>query len=511
MRLIIGSLSHECNSFNNKRNKIDDARSLLYGKDIIKYHKGIRTCVGGFIDVAEKEGVDVIPTLTVSFPHWIITNEAYNFYKEKLLESISNAGKFDGILLALHGSMVAEGIKDGDGEGEILRSVRKTVGEDIPIMNTFDLHSTVTKLKIASSNAIFGYDTNPHVDGFEKGVESAETMIRTLKGKINPTMAMARPDMIVPGVGCSTWSTRGNILPKVPLLWDSVRMDAADRILPMAILFKLARLMEKNDKVLNVSVSGGFPFSDVKESGPSVTVVTDNDLNLAEELAEEASNLMWNIREFFIRELIPVDEAVDRALNSEGPTALIDVSDDPGAGGVGDSTGVLKSLIDKKASNTAIVIKDEEAVSRAVKSGVGETLKMEIGGKTDKRCGEPVETEVKVMKLSTGKFIGAGPMRRGREIDVGTLAVLRTGGVDVVVTQKRVAANDANLFRSVGIEPTEKKILTIKSTQHYRASYEPLVKEIIPVDAPGISPGNLLKIKDWYKNVRRPIFPLDEI
>ena len=509
MRLIIGGLSNECNSFNNNRNKIDDARGLLYGEDIIKNHNGIRTHIGGFIDVAVRAGVEVIPTITVSFPHWIITKEAFDYYREKLLEGIKESGKVDGVLLALHGSMIAEGAPDGDGEGEILRSVRETVGEDVPIMNTFDLHSTVTKLKVENSDGIFGYDTNPHVDQYERGVEAAENMIRTIKGEICPTMAMVRPDMIVPGVGCSTWSARGNILPEVPHLWDPVKMDAADRILPMAVLFKLARLMEGNDRVLNVSISGGFPFSDVPESGPSVIVVTDNDLVLAEELAEEASNLMWSIRRLFLRRLVPVDEAVKTAMRSEGPTALIDVSDDPGGGGVGDSTGVLKSLIDNKASDATIVIKDPEAVAKAVELGIGETLKMEIGGKTDKRCGDPIDVSGEIMKLSNGKFVAKGPMSRGRESDVGRMAVLRTDGIDIVISEQRVAPNDAQIFRSVGVEPADKKILAIKSTQHYRASYEPLVKKIIPVDAPGITPGNLIKIKDWYQNIRRPIFPLD--
>lgn len=492
MRLVIGSLSHECNSFNLRKNTIDDARTS-FGKDILTRAGGRRGGISGFIDVAKKVGAEIVPTLTVGYgASGIINAEAYNFYKEKLLEAISNAGKFDGVLLALHGSMVAEGIPNGDGEGEILRSVRELVGEDIPIMNTFDLHSTITKLKVENSDAIFGYDTNPHVDGYERGVEAAETIIRTLKGEIKPTMAMTRPDMIAPGIGCSTWSPRGNILPKVPLYWDPVRMDSADRILPMAILFKLARLMETNEKVINVSISGGFPFSDVPESGPSVTVVTDNDLALAEELAEEASSLMWNIRRLFIRKLVPVDEAVERAIKSEGPTVLTDVADDPGAGAVGDSTGVLRSLLDKNAQNATIVIKDIEAVEAAVKAGVGETLKMGIGGKTDKRCGEPVEISGKIMMLSSG------------------MAVLRIGGIDAVVTERRVAPNSPQTFRNVGINPTEKKILVIKSTQHYRRQYEPIVKEIIEVDAPGISPGNLTKIKDWYQDVRRPIFPLDE-
>jgi len=470
------------------------------------------TPIGGFLDVAEKGGVKVIPTLTVGFgASGIIINEAYDFFKDKLLDEISNTRNFDGVLLALHGSMIAEGIPNGDGEGEILRSVREIVGENIPIMNVFDLHSTVTRLKVENSDAIFGYDTNPHVDGYERGVEAAETMIRTIKGNINPTMAMRRPEMIAPGIGCSTWSSRGNILPKVPLLWSPVRMDAADRILPMAILFKLARLMEKDEKVLNVSISGGFPFSDVPEAGPSVTVVTDNDLALAEELAEEASDLMWSIRRLFIRKLVPVDEAVDRAIKSDGPTVLTDVADDPGGGGVGDSTGILRSLVDKNAQNATIVIKDAEAVEIVGKAGIGETLKMEIGGKTDKRCGDPVEVRGKIMILSEGKFIAKGPMGYGREIDVGKMAVLRVGGIDIVVTERRVAPNDAQIFRSVGIEPTDKNILVIKSTQHYRASYEPLVKEIIEVDAPGIATGNLTRIKDWYEKIRRPIFPLDEM
>jgi len=512
MRIIIGGLTHECNSFNIIKNTIEDAREVLYGKEIIKHHRGVRTPIGGFIYVAEKAGFEVVPTLTVSFgASGVITNEAYNFFEEKLLDAVSGAKKFDGVLLALHGSMVAEGVQNGDGEGEILRSVREIVVERTPIMNTLDLHSTVTRAKVENSDAMFGYDSNPHVDGYERGVEAAETMFRAIKGELKPTMAMRRCEMIVPGMGCSTWSARGNVLPEVPHLWDPVRMDAADRILPMAVLFKFARLMETRDKVLNVSVSGGFPFSDVPEAGPSVTVVTDDDMSLAEELAEEASALMWSIRELFIRNLIPSDGAVDRAMKSKGPTVLADVADDPGAGAYGDSTGVLRSMVEKSAKNATIVIKDIEAVEAASKAGIGETLKIEIGGKTDERCGDPVEIRGTVMTLSSGKFVAMGPMRQGREIDIGRLAVLRAGGIDIVAAGQRVAPNDAQIFRSVGIEPADKKILVIKSTQHYRASYEPLVREIIPVDAPGISSGDLVKIRDWYKQLRRPIFPLDSI
>ena len=490
MRIIIGGLFHECNSFNLKKNTIEDAMNILYGKEILKFHKGVRSEIGGFIDVAEREGIELVPTLTVSFgASGIITYSAYNHFKEALLDAINNAGKVDGVLLALHGSMVAEGIPNGDGEGEILRSVREIVGDDVPIINTFDFHSTVTKLKVENSDAIFGYDTNPHVDAYERGVEAAETIIKTLKGRIKPVMAMSKPDMILPGVGCSTWSVIGNILPKTPHLWDPMRMDAADRILPMAILFKFARLMESSDRVINVSISGGFPFSDVPEAGPSVTVITNNDERLAEDLAEELTNLMWDIRNLFIRKLVPLEEAVERAIKSEGPTVLADVADDPGAGGVGDSTPIFQALMDRGAKNATILIKDAEAVALATKMGVGETLKVEIGGKTDKRCGEPVEVKGRVMTLSYGRFIAKGPMRWGREMDIGRMAVIRSGGIDIVVTERRVAPNDVQIFRSVGIEPTEKKIIVIKSTQHYRASYEPIVKEIIEVDAPGITPG----------------------
>jgi microcystin degradation protein MlrC len=509
MRLVVVGFSHECNSFNLIKNKLNDVNEVLYEDEIIKKNKGIRTPIGGFLNITEKIGAEVIPIISLSFPHGPITNEAYNFYKEKLVEGVNNAGKVDGVLLGLHGSMVAEGIPNGDGEGDILKTVREIVGHDTLIMNTFDLHSTVTKLKIENSNAIFGYDTNPHVDGYERGIEAAETMVKTLKGKIRPTMAMHREDMILQGVGCSTWSARGNVLPKVPHLWDSVRMDAADRILPLSILFKLARFMETKEKVLNVSISAGFPFSDVPEAGPSVTVVTDNDLKLAEELAKEASGLMWNIRHLFVRQLISADEAVVKAMKLEGPTILTDVADDPGAGSYGDSTGVLKALIERDAHNATIVMHDPEVVKTATKSGIGELMKIKLGAKFDKRSGDPLEVSGKVMALTSGRFIMTGPMGVGREMDAGMMTILRIGGIDVVITQRRVAPNDAQIFRSIGIEPSEKKILVIKSTQHYRASYEPLVKEIIEVDAPAIAPTNLTKIRDWYKKVRRPIFPLD--
>ena len=488
MRFAVGMLSHETNMFSSVRTELRhfQERSLYYGEKMFEEFRGTKTSVGGAMDAAAENNVELIPTVAANaMPSGIVTTEAYCSLKERILSDIKNARKVDGVVALLHGSMVVEGV--GNAEGDFLHSIREVVGPGVPIACTLDLHATITNLLLQSCDLLFGHNTNPHVDSYERAVEACNATVAMVKGKIKPVKALRKPPMMPPTINMRT--TEG----------------------PMVKIFERAYAMERNPAVINVNVAGGFPFADTEESGFSVVVITNNDGDLAEEYSQELSNFAWNLRKEFLKELTPVPDAVRRAMKAkEGPVVLADVADNPGGGGSGDGTVVLKTLIDMGARNVGFaLIKDPEAVSEAIEAGVGATVTMKVGGKTDSFHGPPVQVTGRVKTITDGLFVHKGPMGTGSKGEVGRSVVLEVNGIDLIVAERKMAPNDPEIFRRHGIEPTEKKVLVVKSRGHFRAAYEPFAKEIIEVDAPGVASPNLKQFP--YKHVRRPIFPLDDI
>jgi len=482
-KIAIGRVSHETNTFSVLKLRLSDF-DPSYGDEIFRVYEGTRTELGGFIDVLRASGAEIVPTLAASAtPSGPIVREDFEEIVDRITSDLRSAGGLDGVLLSLHGAMVAVGVPET--EGVLLKAVRETVGS-IPIIVTLDLHALVSDMMVGNCDAIFGYNTNPHIDSYERGVEAAETMMRTVRGEIRPVVAFRKLGMVPPTINQRT--TEG----------------------PMVKLFERAYAMEKMPRVINVSVFGAFPYADVARVGSSVVVVADNDLELARKLSDELGNDMWGRRREFLKEITPVDVAVEKAIQAkEGPIILADVADNPGGGAPGDSTFVLRELLMKGAKNVGVgVIKDPEAVAEAIRVGVRGTLTTRIGGKTDSFHGEPLEVTGTVRTITDGVFVNKAG-RVGLRVDVGRTAVLDVDGVEIILTEKSHAPNDPEVFRRNGIEPTEKKILLLKSRGHFRAAYEPFSKEVIEVDAPGLTTPNLKWFK--YKNIPRPIHPLDNI
>ena len=488
MRFAVGMFSHETNMFSSIKTELRhfEERSLYYGKEMFPPFRGTKTSIGGVIDAAARNNVELIPTVAANaMPSGVVAADTYQFLKRKILDYIKNAGKVDGVVALLHGSMVAEGV--GNAEGDLVNAIRQIVGPRAPIVCTLDLHATVTNLLIESCNGLFGHNTNPHVDSYERAVEACNAAVAMAKGKITPLMALRKPPMMPPTINMRT--TEG----------------------PMVKIFERTYDMERHPTVINVNVAGGFPFMDTHEAGFSVVVITNNDRELAERYAQQLSEFAWSVRKEFLKPLVPVPEGVRKAIEAkEGPVILADVADNPGGGGSGDGTVVLKTLLDMHAENTGFaLIKDPEAVAKAIQAGVGAIVKMMVGGKTDGFHGPSIELTGRVKTITDGVFVHKGPMSTGSKGEVGRSVVLEVAGVDLILAERKMAPNDPEIFRRHGIEPTEKKILVVKSRGHFRAAYEPFAKEIIEVDAPGVASPNLKQFP--YKHVRRPIFPLDDI
>jgi len=241
-----------------------------------------------------------------------------------------------------------------------------------------------------------------------------------------------------------------------------------------------------------------------------VVVITDGDRALAQLLSADLGGRLWGLRHAFLKALVSVEDAVARAAQAtEGPIILADVADNPGGGAPGDGTVILRALLAQGVDNVGVAaIKDPEAVEKATAVGVGGTVQMTIGGKTDSLHGDPLKVCGRVRTLTDGRFRHKA-MRRGLMANVGRTAVIQVNGVEIILTEKSHAPNDPEVFRRNGIEPTDKKILVLKSRGHFRAAYEPFSKEVIEVDAPGLTSPNLALFT--YHKVPRPLWPLDSM
>lgn len=485
MKILVGGIYHESHSFSSEPTDLESFRNvlLLEGGDSIEKMRDTTSEMFGFIKGAEKFGFEMIPSLWA----WTVSTapvqaKTLDYLISVVRESFEKEEKIDGILFSLHGAMVAEQCLDGD--GYILSKIREFAGDEIPIVVTLDLHANISDLMVEKTTAIIGYDTYPHIDQVERGLEAAEILVKTIKGEIKPTMALAKPPMI--------------IVPQKQLT------DA----FPMNEMISMAHRVETESKVLSVTIAGGFSYSDVPEIGSSVLVITDDNLKLAEKYAQELSDRFWELRDEFIPKLPGVSEAVKEAIESEDhPVILADVGDNIGAGTTGDSTFILQELIHQNAQSAVLIIADEEAVEEAVNHGVGQSVKLKIGGKIDKLHGEPVFLNCRVKLISDGVFQNRGDMRDGIIENMGRTAVVESKGIKIVLTTIKMPPWNLEQLRSVGIEPENEKIIVLKSAVAFRAAYEPIAGKIIEVNSPGLSSVDLTKFN--FKNIRKNLYPLD--
>jgi len=353
------------------------------------------------------------------------------------------------------------------------------------LVATLDYHATVTDRMVEQADGLFGYNTYPHVDGWERAVEAAGFVKAMLDGTIKPTSAVVRPDL-APGV--------------VPARtgWG-----------PIKALMEKAYAYEKEPGVINVSVYGGFVYSDIHDAGLAFLATTNGDHSRAQQIAQDLAAAAWSMRNDFVTDMKRPEEAVRYAMAAlHGPVVLADVADNTGGGASGDGTEVLRALLAQGAKDAVVItIPDPEAVQVAFGAGVGGCFDSLVGGKIDDKHGAPVRVIGTVRLLSDGRFVHRGPMSTGLAASMGRTAVVVSGGVEIIINEHRFQPVDPEAARSVGIDPAMRKIVVLKSAVHYRASYEPIAAEIVEVDGPGLASPNLSRF--GFKNIRRPVFPID--
>ena len=488
MRVFIAMLSHETNTFSTiaTDRRQFETRELRYGGEVLEVYRGTATCLGGMMEGAAARGLTLLPSLAAAAsPAGRVSTEFYESAKARICDDLRAAGRLDGVLLDLHGAMVPEAVEDG--EGDLLRAVRGIVGPEIPVGVTLDFHANVTADMVRHATLLHGYKTYPHVDMAERGREAALRVADVLAGKIRPSVAFRQPRLLPPIA--SQLTARG----------------------PMRRLYDLADDMERDPRVVSVSVFAGFPLADIHDAGLSIYVATNGDAGLAAKLADQLESVAWEHRREFVHRAVPVREAVAEALQLDvRPVVLADIADNTGGGAAGDGTEILRELLRVEApSATVACIWDPEAAAACTRAGLGATLTLDVGGKIDDRHGRPVTMTGRVSAVSNGNFVHKGPMLRGLPGRLGPTVVLQSGGVKVILISHRWQTLDPEMIRLVGIDPALERIVVVKSTIHYRAAFEPLAARIIEVDAPGLSSSNLERFA--FAHVRRPIFPLDDI
>ena len=442
------------------------------------------TVVDGFLHGARERDWEIVPLLWikgVSGPP--ASRETFDSMLGELLENLEAGGAVDGVLLSLHGSFAAEGIDDAD--GAVLQAVRRVVGPDVPVMSVHDMHANLTKSMTKPADALAVMRTYPHVDMRERALHVANLMERTLAGEVQPTMAFRQ----------------------LPLLWSAPRMIDAER--PMSDAVARIRELDQRDGVLSASLGVGYQWVDSPAVGASTVVVTDGDMPLARELADELAAWVWDARDDWVAPSTRPDVALEQGLaDGDFPVVLADQADNTGGGAPGDATGVLRLLREQRVRPAAVLyMVDARAARKAHDAGVGAMVDVEVGGHSDPRLGPPVRMRAEVKGLSDGRFTYDGPMWNGLADDVGPAAWLCEDGVSVVVISLPQQPVDLALCRTLGLDCTEMKVISVKSTGHFRSGFEPIAGTIYNVDAEGLLGQSFADLP--YTRLGRQMFPID--
>jgi len=493
----IGGIMHETNTFNAKKTdmavfeeSIRGAEGIVRGEKIIEEFSEANNTTSGFIQGAKKYGLEIYPTMFAG-PQTLgtVTDETLDTLTQELIERLDSAPKLDGILLFLHGTMVAESYPHAD--AEVVRRVRAKFGDAMPIVVAHDFHANVSEEIVELTTALVTYKQNPHLDAMQAGMHAARILADTIAGKVKPVQAIAKPPMNYNLIFQNTYAE-----PFKPITDESIRL-------------------EQNPKILAVSVPGGYQWSDIPAMGPSVIVVTDNDPELARREAQRLADMLWATRDKIQLDLPSPAEAVRNAMAAERfPVVLMDTGDNIGGGSPADSTFILEELLKQKATGWVVVIADPEANEAAFRAGVNGAFDMEVGGKTDSQHGKSVRIRGRVKALTDGQFIETEARHGGgRYWDMLPTAIIEAEGSTrdlpniLMLTRKRIIPFSLHQLISQGIYPERQRILVAKGTIAPRAAYGPIAAEVVAVDSPGVTAVNPKHFE--YKNVRPGLLGID--
>ncbi len=488
-KVAVGGFQHETNVFAPYKadfsafEKRDEWPPLSRGAQMQDNVLGVHLPVSGAIRRLKTLGHEVVPLLwCAATPCAHVSEDAFERIAAMMLETLRNAMPVDGVLLDLHGAMVCEHLADGD--GELLRRVRAVVGDSIPVAASLDLHANISDLMVDQSSVLEAYRTYPHVDMGDTGTRTANHLDALLRHQLRrfPGTAIRRPDFLI------------------PLNWGCTLMDPARSI--YALLATQVR-----GEVAGLSLACGFPHSDVVEAGPAV-VAYGFDRKAVDAAADDLLKAIQHREKEFCGRLYGVDDGITEALrlsrDAHGPVIIADTQDNPGGGGPGDTTEILRALIAHRAEHALVgIISDPLAAEHAHTAGKNSVIRIALGGKSGCAGSQPCEAQFRVVALSDGCFQASGPMLAGAHMDLGLTALLETGGVQVVVGSKPIQTMDQSMFRHLGIEPSAMKIIALKSSVHFRNDFQEMSSAILVVVAPGPVAADLAELPFQTPRLRK--------
>jgi microcystin degradation protein MlrC len=486
-RVGVIALQHESNTFLHEPTTLAHFQQdvLLTGEAVREKFAGTHHEVGGFFAGLADEGIEAVPVFAArALPFGPIAPDAANILGSYLTATLDGAGRLDGLLVAPHGAAVAEAEPDFDGLW--LTKLRERFPRPFPIIGTLDLHANLSPRMVAACDALIAYRSNPHLDQHDRGREAARLMARTLRGEVRPVCAAAFP----------------------PLAANIERQATAEP--HWRPLLELADDQLAQPGVLSNSLVYGFPYADVPEMGSAVVAVTDYDPHRADRLASELACAWWDRRADFAGELISVEDAVRRATSLTGPVCLLDMGDNVGGGSPGDGTILADALLRHRLGPVLVVIFDPESVWHAEAAGVGNRLRLRVGGKTDRQHGRPIEREFVVRGLSDGRFEESQVRHGGiRAYDQGRSAVVETadGLLTLLLTGRRMAPFSLGQLTSCGIDVSKFRAVVAKGVHAPVAAYAPVCLHLIRVNTPGVTTADMASLDYRYR--RRPLYPFE--
>jgi len=493
-RIAIGGFQHETNTF--APSKADYASfehgggwpPLTMGEEIAPRLAGANIPAAGAIGALHAMGHRTVGLVWgAASPSAHVTRDAFERIVNDMLTRLSAAGAVDGVYLDLHGAMVTEHLDDG--EGELLARIRRVVGPRVPVVASLDLHANVTRAMIERCDGLVAYRTYPHVDMAATGERAARLLDRALESGRAPRKSFRALDFLT---GLPSQCTM---------------------IEPGRSLYAMLERLEREHAV-SLSFTPGFPMADFPECGMAAFGYGEDDERVESATASLANAIAESEGEFSM-ELFEPDAAVVRAMQRGEPGApvvLADTQDNPGAGGNGDTTGLLSALLARHARDAVLgLLIDPPSAAKAHAIGAGHKAVFALGEISGTPGHAPLEGEFNIERIVEGQFTCTGPMFLGFRMDLGPMAVLEKDGVRVVLASRKCQAADQAMFRHVGIEPVRARILALKSSVHFRADFEPIAKEVLVVKSPGPALADPAEFK-WTKlrkGVRlRPLGPV---
>jgi microcystin degradation protein MlrC len=491
MRLVIAQMKHETNTFSPVPTPLArfavEGSEPLHGEAARRAIAGTGSAIAAMLELAEAAGADIdVPLAGNAWPSGPVDTAAYEQMAERIVGAVARG--CDGVLLDLHGAMVAQHLDDG--EGELLRRIR-AAAPGIPIGVALDMHTNLSDAMGEHSTVIAGYQTYPHVDMHGTGQRAGRALLAQLQGRAMPSMA---------------WGRR-------PMLPHVMRQGTHDG--PNRALQARCREMEA-EGALCATVFVGFPNADVPFAGLSAVVVTDGDAALARRWCDELLDQAWAQRGGFVFQPEPLAESLARAqslaLTAPGPVVLLDHCDNCASGGTMDTMHVLGAMLDAQLQEAiAFAVFDPAAAQAMHAAGLGAELTLLLGGHLDMPAiglrGAPRVVTGRVSALSDGRYRNLGPMAAGEPNAMGPSAVLDVGGVRIAVISRHVEPHDLAAFHALGLQPDQARFVMLKSRVHWRAGLGPLAAHIVECNGAGVCTSDYAALP--FEKLRRPMYPLD--